>query len=359
MTQADGAARLAAVDLARGLALAGMMLVHLGSTRYFTTSLPAAELLGGRAASLFAVLAGVSLMLMYRRDPDGAGSVRATLVRSGLLIVLGLGLGGIAGVGVLVILAYYGVLFVLLLPFRGLSAVALFAIAAAWAVVAPIASFALRSALDPVVVRQLSFAELADPMGFVQQLFLSGGYPVGVWLAFGLLGLALGRLRLDRVAVGGTLLGVGAGLTVLTVGFAWLRGSSSEITQSWYGTVATTSWENLLILGSHSSTPVFVLSAAGSAMAVIGLSVLVVHGRLGDLGSRPIQWIGAMPLTLYTAHVLLVWLSGEHGFFLLSAGWPEWGAQLILFAAFAGLWRSAVGRGPLEHVVRVAAVPPR
>lgn len=352
---AERATRLAAVDLARGLALAGMMLVHLGSVRYFDEPLRTADLLGGRAASLFAVLAGVSLMLMHRRDPGGAGSVRATAIRAVLLIALGLALGTIPGVGVLVILAYYGFLFLLLLPFRSLSAPVLFALAAAWAVVAPIVSFVLRARLDSVSAGQVSFGDLTDPAGFVEQIVLSGGYPVGVWLAFGLLGLALGRLDLRSPRLGGALVLVGAALVSATVGFAWARDSSADLTQSWYGTVPSDDWSNLLLLGSHSSTPVFVLSAAGSAMAVLGLCVLLVRSRPVEIVSRPLQWLGAMPLTWYTAHVLLVWLSGEHGSFLVAPGWPEWTAQLVLFAVLASWWRAAVGRGPLEQLVRLAS----
>lgn len=352
------APRLAGVDAARGIALAGMMLVHVGSSRYFDEPLASAQVLGGRAASLFAVLAGVSVMLMHRRDPTGSGSVYATVIRSMLLIGIGLGLGSIEGLGVLVILAYYGVVMILLVPFRRLDASALFVVAGVWAVAAPVLSFWVRAGGDFEPVRQVAFEDLTDPITLVQLITVSGAYPAGVWLAFGLLGMALGRLDLSELRTAVMLLGCGFALVVVTVGFTLIRESPGAVTRNWYGTVPTTSWENLLTLGSHSATPVWVLSAAGSAMAVIGLCGAVVRSTVGEILLRPLRWVGAMPLTFYTAHVLLVWSSGEHGTFLLGEpGWREWFAQVVLFVAFAWVWGRAFGRGPLERAVRFLATP--
>ena len=77
-----------------------------------------ADALGGRRASaLFAVLAGVSLVLMHRRTYAGAGlAVRALLVA-----LLGLALGELE-TGLAIILTYYGLLFLMGLPFLGLRA---------------------------------------------------------------------------------------------------------------------------------------------------------------------------------------------------------------------------------------------
>ena len=54
-----GRRRLAGVDAARGLALIGMMSVHLFRMPYGPDAPLARELVSGRSAALFAVLAGV------------------------------------------------------------------------------------------------------------------------------------------------------------------------------------------------------------------------------------------------------------------------------------------------------------
>ena len=115
MTQVDGspqasttsrAGRVDAVDLARGFALVGMMLVHVGPY-WIDRNPPLGHIVaGGRAAPLFALLAGVALSLVHDRDPRGAGSTRATLIRAVLLIALGLGLGSLQWASVMM-LAYY------------------------------------------------------------------------------------------------------------------------------------------------------------------------------------------------------------------------------------------------------------
>ena len=98
------------------------------------------RLVDGRASALFAVLAGVSLALMSgRRTPlPGPAMRRVALglaVRALLVALLGLGLGEL-DTGIAVILTYYGVLFLLGLPFLALRARPLLLLALAWAVAA-------------------------------------------------------------------------------------------------------------------------------------------------------------------------------------------------------------------------------
>ena len=94
----------------------------------------AQALAGGRAAALFAVLAGVTLALMTGRREPVRGRERLArsagmAVRALLIALLGLFLGGL-GSGLAIILTYYGVLFLLGLPFVGLRAPALLGLAA-------------------------------------------------------------------------------------------------------------------------------------------------------------------------------------------------------------------------------------
>jgi uncharacterized membrane protein len=117
--------RVVGVDVARALALLGMMATHMLPGRIgFDVPWPQ-QLAGGRASALFAVLAGVSVALVSGRERPVRGRQRyAAGVRLGiralLIGVVGLGLGTLDS-GIAVILTYYAVLFVIGLPFLGLG----------------------------------------------------------------------------------------------------------------------------------------------------------------------------------------------------------------------------------------------
>src|SRR5687768_2732122 len=98
--------RVPGVDVARGVALLGMVAVHVlpaeaddGSPTLVDT------IASGRSAALFAVLAGVGLGLAYGRRP-GARAAGAVAVRAILIGALGLALA-LVDSGVAVILSYY------------------------------------------------------------------------------------------------------------------------------------------------------------------------------------------------------------------------------------------------------------
>ena len=174
----------------------------------------------GRASALFAVLAGVSLVLMSRRTNAVGLAVRALLIA-----LLGLVLGGL-GTGLAIILTYYGLLFLLGLPFLGLRARALFAWAAAWVVVAPVVSHLVRPHLAPRSGPSPAFDQLSNPGHLLAELLLTGYYPCLPWLAYLLLGMAIGRCDLRSRSVQ-TRLVVG-GLAVAVVAFVVSRSFTEQ-----------------------------------------------------------------------------------------------------------------------------------
>ena len=119
--------RLVGLDVARCVALLGMVTTHVLLDFTPEGDLSFSQwLAGGRASALFAVLAGVSLALMTgrRRPVHGRDRLRASAglaVRAVLIAVLGFALAGLDS-GLAIILTYYGVLFLLGLPFVGLRA---------------------------------------------------------------------------------------------------------------------------------------------------------------------------------------------------------------------------------------------
>jgi uncharacterized membrane protein YeiB len=363
--------RVDAVDLARGAALIGMMFVHLGP-RWTGENPPVGQMIAsGRAAPLFAMLAGVALSLVHRRDPDGAGSVRATCIRAVVLIALGLTLGSLDEMPVYVILAFYGVLIVVALPFRRLPARMLVGLGLAWAVVVPVALLALQIAHGPVVSDQAEVSDLVPPWSLLAELLLWGAYPAAVWFAYVLVGLGIGRLDLGRVRVAVSVLVGGVVLLTgsLTVGaVAISRGVFDDSSvRGWRQLFVSTAypyepatWKELWLVGEHTSRPLNVVGAIGSALVVVGVCALLVRVPWARLVLRPVRAAGAMTLSLYTVHVLWSWRlavrandSGDPAARLGSYG--DWLLQVVVLCAVATAWLMVARRGPLEALVRLVS----
>ena len=377
---ASGAGRLVGLDIARCLALLGMVATHVLEARGADGHLTAAQwLAGGRASALFAVLAGASLALITGgRNPvtsrERAARRAGLVARAFLIALVGLVLGGL-GSGIAVILTYYGVLFLLGVPFVGLRARPLFVIAALWAVLAPVLSQLLRPQLPERQFASPTLDQLSDPGRLVSELLFTGYYPAVPWLAFLLVGMAVGRMDLRSrvvpayVAASGLVLAVAATLVSrwLTareaVAQALLADAPSgvrsgpelidSIAGGMFGNTPTEgSWAWLLVVAPHSSTPFDLAQTIGSALFVIGacLGLVGLGGRTVDRGLAVFFGAGTMTLSLYTLHVIA----------RTDAVWPaetpetfRWHVLILLGigAAFAAVrWR-----GPLEALVRLGA----
>jgi len=377
---AVAAARIVGVDVARALALVGMMATHVLPGRVGDEVPWVQQVAGGRASALFAVLAGVSVSLVSgRKMPVHGGERRAAsvrlVVRALLIGALGLALGTVPTV-IAVILASYAVLFVLGLPFLGLGARALAAWAAAWALVAPFAAHLLRPHLPPHEVGSPTPGDLLRPAHLLSELLLTGYYPAGVWLAYLLAGMALGRLDLRRTATAARLAALGVGLAVAAtllsrvlldrpgaraaLASTYPDGAFPDpdlrtdpgalgalLTHGLSGTTPTGSWWWLATVAPHSGTTLDLAQTTGSAMAVLGVCVLLVR-------RRPELWAalfgaGAMTLSLYTLHVLV----------MAQGWWPDWeapehfGDQVLVVAVVGAFFALVPLRGPLETVVAV------
>lgn len=134
--------RLVGIDLARGLVVFGMYAAHLGPD-------PGEGGLVGFLMELthrpFAVLAGFSMLLITGRKAPKSGIAGARVAIRALVL---LALGSILvylGTQVLIVLPYYGICFLLVLPLCQLSAEPLGFLAAATALVLPQLRFHLAS----------------------------------------------------------------------------------------------------------------------------------------------------------------------------------------------------------------------
>ena len=339
------------VDAARALALIGMMSVHLlpgtdpdgsASTAYLISS--------GRASALFAVLAGVGLALANGAIQPPTGKARVSSAagivgRALILGLLGLFLGDLDS-GVAVILVNYAFLFVFAAAFIGLSARSLWVLALLWALIAPLISFWLRLRMPETSFGVPGFNELGDPVAFLREILLTGYYPVFPWIAYLLAGMAAGRMDLGSHRVAAALLGGGVTLALAAKGVsAVLLDSFKPIDVvepvQFFGTTPTDNWWYLAVATPHSGATFDLLHTIGTSLAVLGACLL-----LAAAGRFIVAWLaaaGGMTLSLYTGHVLA-----------LTAGWGlDDRPTLLIWHAVAAiviglLWRTFVGRGPLE-----------
>jgi uncharacterized membrane protein len=356
------------VDAARGLALLGMVAVHIvppvtadGDVAWpFTIS-------AGRSSALFAVLAGVGLALLTRWTPSTTAWQRrrdrvAIAVRAMVLVLIGLALGEPES-GVAVILVYYGVLFCLALPFLGLSARALAAWSASVLLLVPALSHLVRPGLAPpsYAVPTIEFADQGWS-GVASELLLTGYYPALPWMAYLLAGLAVGRLDLrsttvaTRLLAGGVLLAVGAAalsrllltsagardVLVAQTPTLFGRPFDQALDIGLYGTAPTGSWWWLAVDAPHTATPLDLAGTIGTSLAVLGLCLLLV--KRPRAWSIPLIALGGMSLTVYSLHIVL--LDGVLPRTMDDA--VLW--HVIVLSSGAVLWRWLVGQGPLEWV---------
>lgn len=358
--------RVVGLDVARCVALLGMVTTHVLDERGPDGGLTLGQwLAGGRASALFAVLAGVTLALMSGGPTPVAGRERlarsaGVAVRGLLVALLGLVLA-LADSGLAVILTYYGLLFCLGLAFVGLRTRSLLLLAAAWVVVVPVLSRAARPHLPDRGYDSPGFEQLAEPGRLLSELLLTGYYPVLPWLAYLLVGMALGRadLRSPRVgalaAAGGLLLAVGATQLSHALSATWpaVPGLPDVVATGTFGTTPPDGpWSWLLVVAPHSATPFDLAATVGSSLLVVGVCLLVV-GRLSGVPLEAVRVLfgaGTMTLTLYSLHVLLrterVWPPDE------PAAYP-WHV-LVLLAVGAG-YAAARRPGPLERVVSLSS----
>ena len=386
----DRPQRLDGLDLARGLAVLGMITAHFGPfTPEFAWTDPGtwSRVVDGRSAVLFALCAGVSLTLMTRPRPDEGPTAlvdhrRRVLLRAVALFVVGALLTAL-GTPVLVILPTYSVCFVATLPF----------LRARTRTVALVAVGALL--VGPVVWIAGLPSMLFAPSDPLVKGVLFGGYPGITWWGIVLVGLLVGRLPLHAtrtkaalVGTGGVAAAVGYGGGALVrralglpptsgpVGSSSAAGSSaagSSVSGGSGGSSVATppdapvlqpqgggtlehpeiDWSVLTAIDPHAGSTPEVLGALGVAVAVLGLSLLVA-GRAGRL-LAPVRAVGTLALTVYAAHIVAFAVLERTADAWLAEGWIPAVSIMVGAIVLATAWRARLGTGPLERLVRWAS----
>jgi len=334
--------RIAGLDLARYLALAGMVLVNFRLALHPVHPGPAwlewlFAALEGKASATFVVLAGLGLALATRAQAPIAARYWTTR-RALFLLPIGL-------LNMLVfpadIIHYYAFYFLLALPWlqSGKRALCLGILSLAglsnWALL----NFDYGAGWDWTT---LQYADLWTANGFFRNTFFNGFHPVLPWLALLLYGMLLAQLPLQHIRTQWALVATGLSM----VGAAFLL--------AWLG--QDTHWSWLLGTGPLPPGPGYLLLGMGSASTVISACLLIER----HWPNGPWTWMlpaGRMTLSLYLAHIFIgMGLLEEVG--ALNGTWSLQEAALAACAFLAAatpaawLWALWKPQGPVESLMR-------
>lgn len=334
--------RIAGLDLARYLALAGMVLVNFRLALHPAQPGPAwlewlFTALEGKASATFVVLAGLGLALATRSQAPSAARYW-TVRRALFLLPIGL-------LNLLVfpadIIHYYAFYFLLALPWLQsgkralcLGILGLFGLSS-WALL----NFDYSAGWDWAT---LQYAGLWTINGFFRNTFFNGFHPVLPWLTLLLYGMLLAHLPLQHTHAQWTLAAIGASMA----GAAFLLARLGQ----------GSAWSWLLGTSPLPPGPGYLLLGMGSASIVISACLLIArHWPEGAW-----TWVlpaGRMTLSLYLAHIFMgMGLLEELG--ALDGTWslPEASLAACAFLAVATpaawLWTLWKPQGPAESLMR-------
>lgn len=379
--------RYVGIDLARFIAIAGMMAAHLLAPLAMFPGVSDSDrelamgtslISNGAPAALFAVLGGVSIVFATRKQLSGGlvGKAMASVaVRGVVLIVLGVLLGFVDN-NIIVILAYYGVAMILVAPLIKAKSWVLASLAAVLGLGFGWLNITLRRSLEvhmegPHI--NVGFIT-SDPLGTLRAIFVTGEYPAITWVTYLLVGMLIGRALTSatgRGALGRTaakLAAISAGVFVVAQLVSnWLLGKLIDFgvidlqaaTQMSKAEILQAAQTQLLQVGGSGAPPsphiiaqLIAVPHSGSVMDLartIALSALVIgllvwlcdreRPRVADVataaavpsfGARLLDVVraaGAAPLTIYTTHIVVSGII--QGTFFRSAeqagGLPETG----------------------------------
>lgn len=358
----SASSRILGLDLARALAIFGMLTVNFRAVLTDTEEpewlLRLAEQVDGRAAALFVFLAGFGVALLTRRaresgDAAAIRSDRWLLWRRALfLFVVGL---TFRQVWEFDILHFYGVYlfaaaFLIAAPSRWLLAIAAFL-----SLIFPILYYVLPSQFD---IAFWGTNQGLYPGDLAIDIFFQGYHPFAPWFGFMLLGMVVGRLDLGdaalrrRLLIGGllavlvaeTLAQLLLGFGGLKLAFAFAPMAGVELAADGFGT------------DPYPPMPLYVMAGAGWALAVTMLCLAAARRWGTSAWLTPLIHAGQLALSVYVFHGTVgAWAPGWLGYeepLSLTCVLVYCVVFYAVTILLATLWRRHFARGPLESAMR-------
>jgi uncharacterized protein len=350
--------RIYGYDIARALAIFGMVIVNFKTVMHKNGHddsgwLSIFNLLDGRASAIFVILAGVGITLLTNSarlagNKTQLNQEKIFLLRRAIFLFF---------IGLLYIeiwpadiLHYYGIYIAIGAMLIAASTQHLLWTAGGIALAFPII-FSFQNYTTAWNWETLAYADFWSAEGFIRNLLFNGFHPVFPWAAFLVIGMALGRLPMNKPTIRNRVLFFGFITTAIIEATSLLMhpilsnyGYSEELINYLFSTTPMP------------PLPLYFLSATGSSLAIIALCVYVGEKYQHSAWLRPFIYTGQLALTLYVAHVVIgMGLLEELG---LLANQPLSMAieSALLFCVgsiiFSYFWRSRFKLGPLEWLIR-------
>lgn len=277
-----------AFDTVRFIALIGILINH---TMYNSPAKPLVNILQDYHAVLFVLLMGIFI--------DLKGSLKKTLIRSGVLIGTGFALGS-SEITIDVILVQLGLLnFIAWSIARKIQKIqSLIIITFIWLIASPIISQAIRSFLEKdlgIIPTQKNIGLnllLEDPISFLLRPFIYSSYPVLQWTTIILVGIIIKHFintKWWKLSVIGL-----AMFTFAKVISYFLNGSLWTMDNG-----TANNWNHLFDSGAYTGTTLGMLSSLGMGCLIIGL----VQFLDSILKWRVNPYLSGSTLSLYSIHV--------------------------------------------------------
>lgn len=351
--------RIIGVDVARALAVIGMILVNfkmvLGQQGE-TWLKPFSSLLEGKAAATFVVLAGVGIAFMTnsavnQNSIDKIKKAKKRIFKRALfLFVIGLSYIVIWPAD---ILHFYGIYMIITLLLIQSKPKTILYSAIVIVVLYPVLVLLLNyeSGWD---FTTLDYVDFWTFNGFFRNLFFNGFHPVFPWTAFMLVGLWFGKQNLTNTSF------VKKAAWISLFIFIFIQ-IISKLAISFLSDGSFTSTEELeSVLGTDPMPPlpIYMISGSSISIFIISTCILISRNFENNFIIKALKKTGQLALTFYVAHVILGMglievisdkKLGEHSLnFSITYG--------LLFSfscvVFAILWTKYKKSGPLEWIMR-------
>ena len=299
--------RIAGIDLARSIAIFGMIIVNFSASSEFENPEPLwismfLNAIEGRAAATFIVVAGIGIALMKNKtqktgDSSGILQLKKNLLKRALfLFAVGLSYTKLWPPD---ILHFYGVFLPLGILFLQASNRKLLAGIFFFILAFPVLSFFLDydQGWD---YECMAYTDFWSSEGMIRHLFFNGYFPVFPWGAFLLAGIWLGRQDLNHIRFRRKVL-----ITSMLILMCSEILSAFLTGRFFIRILGEVLWIDFPFLGRgpYPPNPLFILSGGSAAFVAITVCMELGNRFGSERWIEPFIAIGQSALTIYLAHV--------------------------------------------------------
>ncbi len=344
--------RIIGIDVARALAIIGMILVNFKVALGGEGNLLLQHIVGileGKAAATFVVLAGVGIAMMSKNRMGNRSALQKIKLkiakRAFILFVIGLFYMPIWPAD---ILHFYGIYMLLVLFFIKKTPRTVLTMAWVLVFIYPLCFFFFDYETG-WNFKTLEYSDFWTLPGFLRNLFFNGFHPVVPWAAFMLVGLWYGKHNLQDTVLVKKMMW--AGLLV----FAGVQMLSLALQHFVFGTDAN---ELQYLIGTSPMPPLPFYMVSAAALAICTISGCILLCKKNNIVITSLRNTGQLAFTFYVAHVFIgmgmVELVAGERMGQLSIEFSM-GYALLFSAAcigFANSWLRYRPLGPLEWAIK-------